>query len=177
MPMCVSGAHKQIYGASYDNFDDARHAAEHRPSRVTVLNVDSPTKNQMDLPRRNVTAYDSVKSLVGALKWSSKMTGCVSYGWGMLAFLAHESVGGGANLMLTCVHLTLLAHYDSGRALGDLLHLQMDNTVSEMKTKAMLAYLGYLVHRNVFMRTRGHFNDKGHTHTDLDQTIRTLISR
>ena len=65
----------------------------------------------------------------------------------MLAFLAHESVGGGANLMLTCVHLTLLAHYDSGRALGDLLHLQMDNTVSEIKTKAMLAYLGYLVHR------------------------------
>ena len=70
-------AHKQIYGASYDYFDDARLEAEHRPSRVTTLNIDSPTKNQMDLPRRNMRAYDSVKNLVGALKWSSKMTGCM----------------------------------------------------------------------------------------------------
>ena len=105
------------------------------------------------------------------------MTGCVSYGWGMMAFLAHESVGGGANLMLTCVHLTLLAHQDSDRPLGYLLHLQMDNTTSEMKARAMLAYLAYLVWRDVFIRAREHFNDKGHTHTDLDQTFRTLIRK
>jgi hypothetical protein len=95
----------------------------------------------------------------------------------MHAFLAHQSISGGANLMLTCVHLTLLAHYDSGRALGDLWHLQMDNTTSEMKTRAMLAYMAYQVLREVFVRARGHFNDKGHTHTNLDQTFRTLIRK
>ena len=144
---------------------------------MTTLNIDSPTKSQMDLPRRNIRANDQSKSLVGALKWSSKMTGCISYGYGMMAFLAHESVGEGANLMLTCVHLTLLAHVDSERQLGELAHLQMDNTTGEMKTQATLAYLAYQVEIHVFRRARAHFNDKGHTHTSLDQTFRTMIRK
>ena len=46
-----------------------------------------------------------------------------------------------------------------------------------MKTQATFAYLAYLVSRGVFLRTRAHFNDKGHTHTNLDQTFRTLIRK
>ena len=71
---------------------------------------------------------DGAKKLVGSDKWCSKVTGCISYGWGMMAFLAHESLGGGPNLMLTCLHLTLLEHVNSGRVLGEVLHCQMDNT-------------------------------------------------
>ena len=41
----------------------------------------------------------------------------------------------------------------------------------------MLAYLAYQVYKDVFARCRAHFNDKGHTHTDLDQTFRTLIRK
>lgn len=170
-------AHKEVYTASYDYFDDAVHCSESRPERLTTINVDSPTRNEMDLPRRNRRATDGCKSLVGLLKWSSKMTGCISYGFGMMAFLAHESLGSGANLMLTCVHLTLLAHADSGRPLGELLQTQMDNTTSEMKCQAMLGYLAYMVQSDTFVRARGHFNDKGHTHTGLDQTFRTMLQR
>ena len=46
-----------------------------------------------------------------------------------------------------------------------------------MKTQATFAYLAYLVWRGVFLRARAHFNDKGHTHTGLDQTFRTLVRR
>ena len=144
---------------------------------MTTVNIDSPTQSQFQLPRRNMRGEDGAKNLVRSEKWCNKVTGCVSYGFGMLAFCAHESLGGGANLMLTCLHLTLLAHHMSGRVLGEVLHCQMDNTTGEMKTQATFAYLAYLVSRGTFLRARAHFNDKGHTHTGLDQTFRTLIRK
>ena len=98
---------------------------------MTTVNIDSPTQSQFQLPRRNMRGEDGAKNLVGAQKWCNKVTGCISYGYGMMAFCAHESLGGGANLMLTCLHLTLLAHVASGRSLGEVLHCQMDNTTGK----------------------------------------------
>ena len=167
--------HKRIEGASRAYFDNATYDAEHRPDLVTMINIDAPTRRQFDLPRhpRN---RDVPKGLESLKRWESKVTGMMDAGLGMRIFIAHESVGGGPNLVATVLYLSLLAHAASGRPLGRKLFVQLDNTCGENKCQAILAAVGWLV--QVFSFDEAFINccPVGHTFTILDESFNTLIS-
>ena len=167
--------HQRVEGASRTYFDNATYDAEHRPDLVTMINIDAPTRRQFDLPRhpRN---RDVPKGLESLKRWESKVTGMMDAGLGMRIFIAHESVGGGPNLVATVLYLSLLAHAASGRPLGRKLFLQLDNTCGENKCQAILAVVGWLV--QVFSFDEAFINccPVGHTFTILDESFNTLIS-
>ena len=72
--------------------EDTWTKGEHQPRNVTALNMDAPTEEQFDVPTQQRTAYDPLKSLEGAKKWSSKITGLMMAGLGMLAFVSSFAV-------------------------------------------------------------------------------------
>ena len=97
-------------------------------------------------------------------------------GLGSRVFVAHESVGGGPNLVATVLYLSLLAHVASGRPLGRKLVLQLDNTCGENKCQAVLATVGWLVQVFSFDEAIINCCPVGHTFTILDESFNTLIN-
>ena len=104
------------------------------------------------------------------------MMGAMSYGMGMAAYVIHESVGGGASVTCTVLILLLLCHVRSGRPLGDMLHLELDNTTAECKNAEVMATVAWLVYHRKFRRARVFFLVKGDTKTVLDQSFGTLMT-
>ena len=70
-------------------------AGEQRPDRVTALSMDAPTETQFDVPVQKRQSRDPVKALDGAKKWSSKITGLMIAGLGMLTFITRDGLGSG----------------------------------------------------------------------------------
>ena len=66
-------------------------------------------------------------------------------GVGMLCFMSHTRLGGGANLSLTCIYLTLLHMVEHGHQLGSALTILLDNTTAENKCNEMLYVISRLV--------------------------------
>ena len=167
--------HKRVHESSRTFFDNATYDAEHRPDLVTMINIDAPTRRQFDLPRHPKNR-DIPKGLEGLKRWESKVTGMMDAGLGTRIFIAHESVGGGPNLVATVLYLSLLAHAASGRPLGKTLVLQLDNTCGENKCQAILAVVGWLVQVFSFEQAMINCCPVGHTFTILDESFNTLIS-
>eukprot|EP00965_Chrysotila_dentata_P261906 6214404-Pleurochrysis_carterae.AAC.2 len=88
-------------------FDDAWYQGETYPDRLTCINIDAPTQHQFDLPCQLRQSRDVVKGLDGARKWQSKVTGAMASGVGMCAYIARAAIGGGPNLVLTVLVLTM----------------------------------------------------------------------
>eukprot|EP00965_Chrysotila_dentata_P130006 4297086-Pleurochrysis_carterae.AAC.2 len=74
---------------------------------MTCINIDAPTQHQFDIPCQRRQSRDTVKSLDGARKWQSKVTGAMAAGVGMCAYLARSAIGSGLNLVLTVLVLTV----------------------------------------------------------------------
>lgn len=55
--------------------EDAWFRGETYPSRIICIRIDAPIQHQFDLPRQRRVSRDIVKSLDGAKRWSSKITG------------------------------------------------------------------------------------------------------
>jgi hypothetical protein len=166
--------HQRVERASRAYFDNATYDAEHRPDLVTMINIDAPTRRQFDLPRhpRN---RDIPKGLESLKRWESKVTGVMDAGLGSRVFVAHESVGGGPNLVATVLYLSLLKHAASARPLGKKLFVQLDNTCGENKCQAILAVVGWLVQVFSFDEAIINCCPVGHTFTILDESFNTLI--
>jgi hypothetical protein len=94
--------HNRVQLAPRNVFDDV-YLAEHRPDLMTVFNVDAPTRRQFDLPRQPKRRDVSKRLEGGGKRWESKVTGCMDAGVGTRVFVAHESVGGGPNLVAMTV--------------------------------------------------------------------------
>jgi hypothetical protein len=71
----------------------------------------------------------------------------IDAGMGLMAFIAHESIVGGANLVATTLYETLSYRVRNGFGLGESLHLQLDNTTSENKNLTLIGAVGLLVQR------------------------------
>lgn len=56
-----------------------------------------------------------------------------------------------------------------GGDLLEVLYVQMDNTAAQNKNCAVLAYLSYLVKKQVFKKVKVDFLLAGHTHDQIDQ--------
>ena len=130
--------------------EDAWFQGETNPDRMTTIRLDAPTQHQFDLPRPRKIARDVVKSLDGAQRWSSKITGAQVAGAGMFAFVARAALGGGSNLVGTALLLTLGSLNARGITLGSRLQLILDNTTGENKCNAIIGLLAWLVHWNYF---------------------------
>lgn len=67
--------------------EDAWFRGETYPSRVTCIRIDAPTQHQFDLPRQRRISRDIVKSLDGARRWVSKITGAQvnTHAWMMIS--------------------------------------------------------------------------------------------
>eukprot|EP00965_Chrysotila_dentata_P186140 6145824-Pleurochrysis_carterae.AAC.2 len=97
-----------------------------------------------------------MKSLDGARKWQSKITGAKVAGTGMFAYVARCALGSGPNIALNGPRIdqcdaVLRMLQSTTRPLGARLHVQLDNTCGENK------------------------NLTGHTYLHLDQSFSTLI--
>ena len=104
------------------------------------------------------------------------MMGAMSYGMGMAAYVIHDSCGGGGAVTCTVLILILLCHARSTRPLGDMLHVQLDNTAAENKNEEVMATVAWLVFHRKFRRARVFFMQKGDTKTVLDQSFGTLMT-
>jgi hypothetical protein len=108
---------------------------------MTCIRVDAPTQHQFDLPRQRKISRDIVKSLDGATRWASKITGAQVAGAGMFAFMARAALGGGPNLVATVLLCVLAELVASGVVLGSRLMLILDNTTGENKCNPVIGVL------------------------------------
>jgi len=85
-------------------------------------------------------------------------------------YVMPENVHGGPNESIECLQRTLKrVEKARGGRLPDILYIQFDNCSREGKNTYMIAYLGWLVHRGVFVKVYVSFHPKGHTHNECDQ--------
>ena len=82
--------------------------SEDHPELVTAFSMDAPTEKQFDVPVQQRKARDVVKALDTAKRWSSKITGLLIAGVGMLAFVTRGGLGAGGDLSCTVLYLALM---------------------------------------------------------------------
>ena len=141
------------------------------------MNFDAPTVSQFDIPVQKRVARDVTKRLESMQKWGSKVTGVMTAGAGMLCFVARAGLGGGPNLSLTLLYLSMLNLVDRRIPLGLRYNILMDNTGGDNKNAEMVLFLGWLVLMDHFEDTSFFCQLKGHTFTVLDQSFNTMISQ
>tara|TARA_B110001452_G_scaffold119226_1_gene98931 strand:- start:231 stop:2348 length:2118 start_codon:yes stop_codon:yes gene_type:complete len=150
--------------------------AEERPEKTTALSMDAPTEQQFDVPVQKRTSKDPVKKLDGAKKWSSKITGVMIAGLGMLTYVTRDGLGSGPNLSCTVLYLALLQLVASNRPIGNAVHILLDNTTGDNKHNEMIFFLAWLVMTDACTEASFFCMMKGHTYSRIDQTFRTLIT-
>ena len=72
-------------------------------------------------------------------------------------------------MTINVLHQSLTKMKEEGIQFAPRLHLQLDNTVKDNKSKYVMAYLQSLVDCGVFEEITVHFFQVGHTHCDIDQ--------
>ena len=149
--------------------------AEQKPGSVTAMSMDAPTETQFDVPVQGRKARDAVKAVDGAKKWSSKITGLMVAGVGMLTFVSRDGLGSGPNLSCTVLYLGLLYLIGQGRQPGRSLNILLDNTAADNKNNEMIYFLAWLVAKDYFVESSFFCMMVGHTYSRIDQSFRTLI--
>lgn len=107
--------------------------------------------------------------------WKSKVTGVWDARRGLVLSVARAALGGGTNLTIELLHRTFHTRQASSTPCAELGVIELDNTVGENKTRAMIAYAGFLIETGRFKRVIIFFRPKGHTFTLLDQSFSKLI--
>ena len=79
------------------------------------MNIDAPSRNQLEIPRVKSISTDVPSKIDKGDRWRSKLVGSISYGLGICAYLAHESIGSGSALTITVLFLTLMCHVRATR--------------------------------------------------------------
>ena len=168
-------AHDANHRGERDYAEDIWTKGEHQPSRITAFSMDAPTETQFDVPVQQRNAYDPVKSLDTAKKWSSKITGLMMAGMGMLAFVSRDGLGSGPNLSCTVLYLSLLHVVAQRGGIGEVFHLLLDNTSADNKNNEMIFFLAWLVAQDATNEASFFCMMKGHTYSRIDQSFRALI--
>ena len=86
--------HRKEHRGERNYADDMWFKAEACPRKITMLNMDAPTTDQLQIPVQPRAYRDVAKGLESAPGWVSKMMGVMIAGYGMLCFLAHQRLGG-----------------------------------------------------------------------------------
>ena len=104
----LKAVHKAGHRKERNYQNDFWTKAERYPSKITAFSMDAPTERQFDVPMQQRNARDVVKSLEKAKRWSSKITGLMIAGLGILAYVTRSGLGSGADLSCTILYLGLL---------------------------------------------------------------------
>lgn len=166
--------HRNEHRGERNYADDFWEKAKCRPSKVTMMNMDAPTKDQLEIPVQPRMFRDAAKCLENAPRWACKMMGVMIAGVGMLCFLVHQRLGAGPNLTITCLYLSLLYMMDSGKEFGSRFMTLLDNTAAENKCNEMIFFMAWLVANDVFEDASFFCMMVGHTYTGLDQSFNTM---
>ena len=142
---------------------------------MTAMSMDAPTETQFDVPVQARASHDPVKGLDTAKKWSSKITGLMVAGLGLMAFVTRDGLGSGPNLSCTVLYLGLMALVAAGRPIGTSLNILLDNTGADNKNNEMMFFLAWLVATDVIGEGSFFCMMVGHTYSAIDQSFRTLI--
>ena len=177
LPLCAQAIHDAAHRGERAYSEDWWLAGEQRPGAVTSISMDAPTEEQFSVPVQKRTARDTVKTLDGAKKWCSKITGLLIAGLGLMAYVTRDGLGGGANLSCTLVYLGLINMVRLRRTLGLRLHLLLDNTTATNKCNEVIYFLAWLVAMDVFVEASFFCMMVGHTYCRIDQCFRTLIGQ
>lgn len=97
------------------------------------------------------------------------------YPGGFYGYLVDESVNGGGNLTIEILYRTLKKQQLQRKSWPEELFLQLDNTCSDNKNRAVLGYLGYLVAAGTFKKITLSFLPVGHTHEDIDALFGVIM--
>ena len=167
--------HAAEHGGERDYAEDWWHAAQKSPAHVTAMSMDAPTEKQFDIPVQVRCARDTVKALEGAKRWSSKITGVMISGIGILAYVTRDGLGSGGDLSCTVLYLALCEMVKHGRQIGQRFNVLLDNTAADNKNTAVLAFLAYLVALDIVTEASTFFMLVDHTYCRIDQSFRALI--
>ena len=167
--------HAAEHGGERDYAEDWWHAAQKSPAHVTAMSMDAPTEKQFDIPVQVRCARDTVKALEGAKRWSSKITGVMISGIGILAYVTRDGLGSGGDLSCTVLYLALCEMVKHGRQIGQRFNVLLDNTAADNKNNEILAFLAYLVALDIVTEASTFFMLVDHTYCRIDQSFRALI--
>ena len=120
--------------------------------------------------------YASTHSSQKCLRLPVHLMGTLVHGEAVHAATYFENFKQGTNVTIEAINYALGAKLQRDGKLPDRLYLQLDNTSKQCKSKYMLGYLGYLVHRGHFKRITVSFLPVGHTHEDIDQFFSRLAT-
>ena len=84
-------------------------------------------------------------------------------------FVANDKYNRRTNVTIEIVHLVLLETLEAENALPPALHLQLDNTTKQCKSRYLQGCLSQLVAQGVFEQVTMSYLPVGHTLEDIDQ--------
>ena len=167
--------HRGEYRGERDYAEDWWEAAMRNPSAVTAFSMDAPTEKQFDIPTQSRKQRDTVKALENAKRWSSKITGLMISGIGILAYVTRDGLGSGGDLSCTVLYLALCAMVAGGRKIGQRFNVLLDNTAADNKNNELIAFLAWLVAKDVVTEASMFYMMVDHTYCRIDQSFRALI--
>eukprot|EP00965_Chrysotila_dentata_P107895 3563831-Pleurochrysis_carterae.AAC.1 len=85
--------HDKEHRTERQYFSDACYQGDTYPAHWTTVNIDAPTLHPFDIPFQRRKSRDAVKSLGGARKWQSKLTGAKAAGHGFFCYVARSALG------------------------------------------------------------------------------------
>ena len=112
---------------------------------------------------------DKTKQTDKGYKIKSKLYAMLVHNIGVYTYVFNAHLPGGTNVTINVLHHTLTKMKEEEVQFAPILHLQLDNTVKDNKSKFVMAYLQALVDCGVFEEITVHFFQVGHTHCDIDQ--------
>ena len=149
----------------------AKNKAMTRPTECMSLIMDS-----MDQRKTSVPFFSNPpKSIASDYVLKTKLMATIIHGHGTYLFWTTDQVKHDTNFTIECLRRALLKYEEEVGKLPGVLYLQMDNG-PDQKSKQFLAFLAYLVERNVFHTIKVSYLIVGHTHEDIDQYF-SCISR
>lgn len=149
----------------------AKNKAMTRPTEYMSLIMDS-----MDQRKTAVPFFSNPpKSIASEHVLKTKLMATIIHGHGTYLFWTTDQIKHDTNFTIECLRRALLKYEAEVGKLPGVLYLQMDNG-PDQKSKQFLAFLAYLVERNVFHTIKASYLIVGHTHEDIDQYF-SCISR
>ena len=173
--LAEEATHAEEHGGERDYAEDWWDAAQRNPEAVTAFSMDAPTERQFDIPVQPRKARDTVKALENAKRWSSKITGLMISGIGILAYVTRDGLGSGGDLSCTVLYLAMCAMIAGGRKLGQRFNVLLDNTTGDNKNNEVIAFLAWLVAKDIVTEASTFFMMVDHTYCRIDQSFRALI--
>ena len=163
--------HHRDVKAERKSYYDARQKAKDSPRELLCLIIDGMDQKKTDIPgaggRRDRGDHAAIKTRIVGVK----VHGRKQFFYVCPPDIPHDINGTWS--MITDV-INQIRDSEPGSKLPPKLHIQMDNTTSDNKTKVHFLATRHLVQAGVFEEVTTGFLPVGHTHEDIDQCFSTI---